>query len=215
MKLKLIISLIVLSVTVALVYGSSKNEKAPPIQEQNTAQESTIESNTSVKEDSNQDFPKHIEEVSQKLFKNKDDQKISIELTPEKKKELEGDINREYGIREDILRFIEKEIPTDNVKAKNAAIKYSKYSRTIYYEANEKEALELSKKESLALECLAKALPENWIKLSDGIQSLMRNTSERDKHMWDIDKKYFSWKVLGNGGLTTSEVKEKCAMENY
>ncbi len=42
----------------------------------------------------------------------------------------------------------------------------------------------------------------------------MRNTKDRDAYMWDIDRKYFSWKVLGTW-LSVAEEHEVCKKGTY
>ncbi|MDA8562208.1 hypothetical protein N9L02_03775, partial [Gammaproteobacteria bacterium] len=137
-------------------------------------------------------------------------------LTPSSSiKKLAGQINKEYRIREDILRYIEKNIPADNQKAKNAAIKIAQRLQLIYYGATKEEALKLFEKQSLALRCLTYSLPNDWVETAEGIHKLMRNTSERDAHMWEISKSYFSGKILWSGNLSTQQKKDLCEQGNY
>ena len=46
--------------------------------------------------------------------------------------------------------------------------------------------------------------------LTTGVDKLMRNTKARDEHMWDIDTKYFGWKIIGSG-LSINDEKTACA----
>lgn len=128
---------------------------------------------------------------------------------------LEGSVTNKFGIRDDILQFIEREIPEKNSSALIAAIKLAHYDNKIYYHTtNQEEAIKLSKKEALALSCLENALPNEWQTLAEGVRKLMRNNPARDKHIWNTDEKYFSWKVLGTG-LTDNEEKERCDSGNF
>ena len=133
----------------------------------------------------------------------------------QKLKELEGHINKEYGIREDILRFIEREIPAENEKAKYAAIRYAQASNIIYYHASQTEVIKTANKKIIALNCLANCYEDDeWLKISRGISQLMHNTPLRDQHMWEIDKKFFGWKVVGNG-VSTNKLKEICDSKEF
>lgn len=202
MKVKILIGIIIATVSTTVIMSTvSKSE------------------NTSQNEE--ESFPKHIEEVATKLFAQKKTDKLS---TPESNQstnpkvsleELAGHINKEYGIREDILRYIEKEIPADNEKAKKAAITLAQKMQFIYYKATQDEALEAAKIQSRALECLSHLLPQTWLDISRDMEKLMRNTPERDNHMWDIDQRYFSWKVLGTGISSTEQMKEICKSGNF
>lgn len=151
-----------------------------------------------------------------------------IVLTKEKQAELEGNTHNQYGIRQDILQFIEENVPKDNPKAFEAAIKLAQYENQIYYHAkDQKEALMLVKKNSLASRCLMEAFPNDptrfvngvrvkweWEKIYEGITKRMNDTAARDKHMWDIDETYFSWQLIGTG-LTSAEENERCAAGNF
>jgi hypothetical protein len=162
------------------------------------------------------DFPQHIEDIAQTHFNNSENVDNAMQILPEEKlRELEGHINKEYGIREDVLRFIEKEIPAENEKAKHAAIRYAETMNFIYYHANQKEALEAMSKEYLALRCLSLFLNDFYIQFTKNIESIMRNTTERDEHMWDIDKRFFGWKVIKGHGLSDKKEKEVCESGDY
>src|SRR4029077_5668630 len=116
------------------------------------------------------DFTQHVENIAQKQFNTSENTTDAKQvLSEEKLRELEGHINKEYGIREDILRYIEKEIPPENEKAKKAAIKYAERMNFIYYHANQKEALEADPKEYLALRCLSLFFHDSYIKFSENI----------------------------------------------
>lgn len=138
------------------------------------------------------------------------------ELEPVKnKQELEGRIKNEYGIRDDVLRFIEQNVPADNKEAVTAAIKLAQYdNQTYYHSANAEEAVVWARKGMLALRCLRQALPKVWVGVAEGMGKLMHNNSDRDKYMWDVDEKYFGWKVLGTG-LTESGERKKCEAGDF
>jgi hypothetical protein len=93
---------------------------------------SRSENNAQSKEET---FPEQIERIASKNFAQKPGNKTNKANESEwnhqpinpniSMEELTGNINKEYCIREDILRFIEKEIPLENEQAKKAAIKMS------------------------------------------------------------------------------------------
>lgn len=129
--------------------------------------------------------------------------------------ELEGEITNQYDIRNDILQFVEGNVPENNKNASEAAIKLAQYANKIYYHSfSSEEAMALSKKENIALACLDKALPKGWLKISEGIGGLMRNTEAREKHMWEVSEKFLSWQVIGTG-LNDREVDEKSKSGNF
>jgi hypothetical protein len=121
--------------------------------------------------------------------------------------ELRGSITNPFGIRDDILEYIMTNIPKDNESAIRAAIKMMQYMQSIYFDnPTQEEALSLNAKYSLANHCSLVYLNRNE---PLAIWRVMRNTDARDKYMWDIDRKYFSWKVLGTG-LTIDDEDIAC-----
>jgi len=210
-KLKIFILIVlVVIVIVTIIAFASKDQQHPP----STIMETEIKPENA---SGPSDVAQQTGNIAQKHSNDSENTIEAKQILPEAKlRELEGHINKEYGIREDILRFIEKEIPPENAKAKKAAIRNAELSNFIYYHANQKEALEADQKEAITLDCLGYALPDQeWLKISRGINKLMRDTQERDEHMWDIDKRYFGWKILGNGGLTDKQVKVLCESGDY
>jgi hypothetical protein len=136
---------------------------------------------------------------------------------PESLEELRGSITNPCGIRDDILEYIVKNIPSNNESAVRAAIKLAQYRQQIYFgNLSESDALILDSKENLAVECLTQYLHKvsgkDILKDLDDTSQVMKimfNTNARDKHRWDVDNKYFSWKVLGTG-LTVADEKIAC-----
>lgn len=128
--------------------------------------------------------------------------------------ELIGPITNPFGIRDDILEYIVKTIPANNEIAMRAAIKLMQYMQQIYYgNLSESDALLNHSREVLAGTCLSRYMKQNPnFKNNDGgdfvygLQMSMHNTKARVNHMWDIDRKYFSWKVLGTGLSTNEEI---------
>jgi hypothetical protein len=165
------------------------------------------------------DFAKHFEGVTTNSFIKKEsiEEKNLMKISANSLEILVGRVNKEFGIREDILRYIEKEIPPENEKAKKAAITYAQTSQFIYYEATNEEAIKAVTKKLISLECLRDALKgdEDPIAVPKYIAKLMRNTPERDKHMWDVDKRYFSSKLMSYGSFSDAKIKEMCAEGNY
>lgn len=200
MKIKISVFIMLVIGIVFIAFSLSKNEKPAVTKKIN-------------KED---EFINHIESTAQELFKpqknnsgSKLNNKSPSPLSKEKLKELKGNINKEYGIREDILRYIEKEIPATNEKAIKAALTYAQTEQFIYYGATPEEAIIADKKALISLHCMGEAI-DNYIEISRGLDKLMRNTPERDEHMWDIDERYFGWKVLGFGDTSLRQLKEIC-----
>lgn len=197
-----ILSCIIITLTAIIAFAANKQQTSQTIKKSENSM--------------TENFPQYIESIAQKNFKSSqifnDEKPI---LSAEKLKELEGNINKEYGIREDILRLIEKEIPPLNETAKYAAIRYTQSLNFIYYHANQQEALNEASKHLIILECLSKIIPDQYINITRKIDDSMRNTQERDDHHWMIDKNYFGWKVIGNGGLSSKKIDEICENRRY
>jgi hypothetical protein len=121
--------------------------------------------------------------------------------------ELRGPITNPFGIRDDILEYIMTNIPKDNESAIRAAIKEMQYDQAVYFDnPSGEEALRLDAKSALADSCLMTYMNTDT---PLAIWRVMRNTDARDKYMWAIDRKYFSWKVLGTG-LTIDDEEIAC-----
>jgi hypothetical protein len=125
---------------------------------------------------------------------------------------LEGTITNSFGIRDDILEYIVKNIPENKESALRAAIKLAQNQNFIYYKLESEEALKLEDNNALLDGCLIIFLGN--VNISMGIDSLMRNTPERDAHMWKIDREYFGWKVIGSG-LSIADEKAACLKGNF
>ena len=128
--------------------------------------------------------------------------------------QLQGIITNPFGIRDDILEYILANTPRDKPLILKAIIKSAQDNQKIYYGGvSESEALSLTDNDALLTTCIAiytgsNILRENY-KLGDGVDKLMRNTDARNAHMWYIDRKYFSWKVIGSG-LSVADEKIAC-----
>lgn len=126
---------------------------------------------------------------------------------PESIEELRGPITNPFGIRDDILEYILKNIPSNNESAVRAAIKSMQYLQQIYFDnPTESEAMSLQAKYDLSDLCMMNYLNKDK---PLGIWRIMRNTKARDEYMWQVDRKYFSWKVMGTG-LTTADEEIAC-----
>ena len=135
---------------------------------------------------------------------------------PESLVQLRGVSTNPFGIRDDILQYIFTNIPESNESATRAAIKMMQYMQQIYYgDLTESEVMAVHEKEVLSFSCLVDYLDGNSsagiqnIRSSGNIMKKMRDTKSRDEYSWAVDKKYFSWKVLGTG-LTIAEEQEAC-----
>lgn len=124
---------------------------------------------------------------------------------PESWIELRGTITNPFGIRDDLLEYILANVPESNVRDTRALIKMVQYDQEIYYtNPSESDALLIASRADLANTCFSGDIH----KLLE-IDKLYRNTDARNKHMWAIDRKYFSWKVLGTG-LSLADEKIAC-----
>lgn len=136
---------------------------------------------------------------------------------PESIEDLRGPITNPFGIRDDILEYIVKNIPSNNESAVRAAIKMMQYQQAIYFDnPSESEALVLNSKRNLSFKCAYKYLHQASNKdiLADiddaaKVLKLMRNNQACDNYMSEISRKYFSWKVLGTG-LTVADEEIAC-----
>jgi hypothetical protein len=136
---------------------------------------------------------------------------------PESLEELRGTITNPFGIRDDILEYIVKNIPSNNESAVRAAIKVAQYDQMIYFgNLTESEAINIHAKNVLAFTCLSNYLDVsprkndvNSVRKAGKVEDVMFNTKSRVDHEWYVDRKYFSWKVLGTG-LTVADEKIAC-----
>jgi hypothetical protein len=124
---------------------------------------------------------------------------------------LIGNITNELGIRDDILEYIIKTVPQNKPLALKAALQIAQNNQIIYYgDITQQEAISLENNNYLVGWCLLQYLGDKPnLDLSRGMENLLRNTKERDDHLWGIDRKFFSWKVLGSG-LSTDEENARC-----
>ena len=136
--------------------------------------------------------------------------------TNESIQRLQGRITNLFGIRDDVLEFIIKNVPNDNEKAKIAAIKLAQSDYKIYYgNVSQVNALLLANHSVLIGYCLMKYLPNNEdLKITRGIEKIMMDTKERNQYMWAIDRKYFSWKVIGSG-LSIADENIACEQGDF
>lgn len=141
---------------------------------------------------------------------------VSMSKLSESQGLLQGSITNPLGIRDDILDYIIKTVPNNNESALRAAIKLAQNDQLIYYGGlTPEQALKLADNDVLLQICLGVYLPDNnSIRLTSNMDSLLRNTKARNKHMWDIDHKYFSWKVIGSG-LNNDEENKACAEGDF
>lgn len=114
---------------------------------------------------------------------------------------LSGTITNSLGIRDDILDFIIKTVPESNTLAMRAVIKFAQQQQLIYYgNLTQQQVLDVANKQMLVLECLMKYLSGNQGLLAmREIDKLMRNTPQRDKWLWYVDRHVFGWRVIGSG----------------
>jgi hypothetical protein len=122
--------------------------------------------------------------------------------------ELMGVITNPLGIRDDILKYILKNATNNNQLVLKAVVKYAQNEQLIYYgNISESKAIYLANKQVLLETCLL--MYNGNYNLVDNINELMRNTKKRDERMWEIDTKYFAWKVIGSG-LSINDEKIAC-----
>lgn len=126
---------------------------------------------------------------------------------------LEGKITNPFGVRDDILEFILKNVPNDDPRIMKASIEKAQLNQSIYYDdISAKDALKLANKDSLLTTCL-RIYTTNY-SIENGIDKLMRNTKARNAHMWEVDRKYFSWKIVGSG-LSVADENKACEKGDF
>lgn len=132
---------------------------------------------------------------------------------PESMAKLEGTITNKFGIRDDILEYIINTVPKDNRLVIKAALKMAKIRQTIYYEnISTDDAVKLADNDSLLTACL-RIYTGNY-GIDDGIDKRMRDNKDRDSHMWIIDRKFFSWKIIGSS-LSVADEKIACEKGDF
>lgn len=202
MELKKIIGIVIIAILITGIFASTSPKGA-------NAKARTLHSETIKK---SIETPQENNNASIAIHENQDTSitpRISLD-------ELAGHINKEYGIREDILRYIEKEIPRTNKQAFDAAIKLAADSHFIYYKATKEEALQRVKRTFIATHCFNQSLSRiEAHRIYQGINKMMRDTPEREQHIWHIDESYFGWKMVGFGNTSSDELKQMCETGNY
>ncbi len=132
--------------------------------------------------------------------------------------QLQGVITNPFGIRDDILEYILANTASHDDKLLRASIRLAQSDQQIYYGSNitNEIALAYNKKGCLMVSCISQYMGNlnNWSNYVIGMDKLMRNTKERDKYMWYIDRKYFSWKILGSG-LSVADEKIACEKGDF
>jgi hypothetical protein len=197
MKVKILTGIIVIAISATIIISTTSRS-------QNTAPEQA----QSFSQDNQQQLLKPINEPKSEKNQQVANPKVSL-------KELEGHINKEYGIREDILRYIEKQIP-NNEMAKKVAIKYAQKWNFIYYKATPEEAIKEAAQQLIILDCLRYALKtDKPMAITKGIRMLMHNTPERDKYLWQISTKYFGRKIIEQDQISEEKLKNICETEKY
>ena len=199
MQKQVLIGMVIASLFVVGCAVAKFNESATP--EEQSAQSVARWHKKNPQLFSNVGYIQQLEESAPKLAK------LSESL-----EELRGVSTNPFGIRDDILQYIFTNIPESNESATKAAIKMVQYEQEIYYgNLTESAAIIKAGQEDLAMQCLMSYLSNNGQddRLALKIAEQLRNTKARDNHMWEVDRKYFSWKVLGTG-LNISEEIEAC-----
>ena len=150
------------------------------------------------------------------LENEKQSEVVKIEKQTVSLKELEGTITNRYGIRDDIVRYIERNMPKGNPIIDTATFKFAAITNEIYYHTSEKDAMEKAQTQFIALQCLRKQMSMvEWDKFTDGINNMMNDTPERKKHTKDIDNKYFGWKIFTVKISDDEKLKIVCESGNY
>jgi hypothetical protein len=131
---------------------------------------------------------------------------------------LQGEMNSNYGVREDIVAYIQRTIPRNNLIAMRAALTIARQENILYYEAsNSDQAAKAVQKISTANECLRLAF-DNKVSsylLYKHIENMMENTRERRNHIWDVNKKFFANNHYQFKTYNDDELKQICQKGDY
>ena len=135
-----------------------------------------------------------------------------LKNNPESLQELQGKITNEFGIRDDILEYI---LSLNLDESNNyAAIRFSQTINGIYYLSKNNIEANIFANQNVLVDICFSNINNNWIKITENIEKMMRNNKDRDKHMWWIDNHYLGYHVIGTG-LSTSEEDKICKNGGY
>jgi hypothetical protein len=131
---------------------------------------------------------------------------------------LFGNMNKSYGVREDIVAFIQSKIPRYNSEAIKAAFIIARQEQILYYEATTpEEAAKAVQKIIIANECMRQAF-ENKVSsylIYKDIENLMQNNKERMNHTWAVNEKFFAKNHYQFKSYEGDELKKLCMSGEY
>ncbi|GEM_PF-2852039 len=167
--------------------------------------------------------------VANKAIESVADKKVSHEFQdlaqPENKRplpspDLVGPVHNQYGIRDDILTYIENTIPHWNKDAWKAATTIAVARQDLYYKAQtDQEANAASDRIVFATQCLALEFPPDSNKaylIFKKIEELMENTRERRIYVWEVSDKYFAGKSHRKPlDISDEKLQQKCKAVDY
>ena len=122
---------------------------------------------------------------------------VMIKNSPQNQQFPIGQVTNPYGIRDDVLEFIFKTIPSNNESATYAAIRLEQNQLQIYKTENESDAVYYANEGFLPIVCLSQALGSiGSSKYLDELDKIQRRTSD-GKNMDKVIRQKLGWKVLG------------------
>lgn len=165
----------------------------------NEAQVNKDESNLTLPILSNQGFSKFV--TNQVLINPKD------QLKPKA-------MNNDFGISLPVLEYLQEVIPSDNLPAIYAALRYAQIQEQLYNAANEQDATRYAIEQNIPLNCMVDALGFNQTRQITEHMNDLRHATESGVIQMERVESFLAYKFIGSN-LTTKQIKSRCQEGNY
>lgn len=141
---------------------------------------------------------------------------VASATTIDKLQRLAGVCTNQFHIRNDILTYIDSVSPRLSHPWK-ALIRIAYNQQFIYYHAKTYQEAEPAVKEnSVAMRCLSREYKDNEdYDLLKHIESMMANTEERRRHIFEASNNLFGSKGISYAKLSKEELDSKCESGVY
>lgn len=128
---------------------------------------------------------------------------------------LAGPVTNSFGIRDDVLAIIKKQIPDADPKLMFAVIRYAQYQQQDFLSDNPKDIVKWTNKEILSIWCIGRlmGMDEAYSKLIHPVNDQFWNTPER-KARRDWQDHQVNGYIFGTG-FNSAEDDKKCDQGDF
>lgn len=165
----------------------------------NEAQVNKDESNLTLPILSNQGFSKFV--TNQVLINPKDQLKRKA-------------MNNDFGISLPVLEYLQEVIPSDNLPAIYAALRYAQIQEQLYNAANEQDATRYAIEQNIPLNCMVDTLGFDQTRQITEHMNDLRHATESGVIQMERIESFLAYKFIGPN-LTTKQIKSRCQEGNY